>query len=83
MARYSSSNFIHKENKMKHVKFFEDFLVTEVNLNETRLERLNRSVSAVNEFLSQNLDSYKKTERQGSYALRTIIFYSFIGGIVC
>lgn len=58
---------------MKHVKFFEDFLATEVNLNETRLERLNRGVSAVNEFLSQNLDSYKKTERQGSYALRTII----------
>lgn len=58
---------------MKHVKFFEDFLVTEVNLNETRLDRLNRSVLAVNEFLSQNLDSYKKTERQGSYALRTII----------
>ena len=58
---------------MKHVQYFEDFLDNEVNLNETRLKRLNDSVSAVSEFLSKNLDSYEKTERQGSYALRTII----------
>ena len=58
---------------MKHVQYFEDFLDNEVNLNETRLKRLNDSVSAVSEFLRNNLDSYKKTERQGSYALRTII----------
>ena len=58
---------------MKHVQHFEDFLANEVNLNETRLKRLNDSVSAVSEFLSKNLDSYEKIERQGSYALRTII----------
>ena len=58
---------------MKHVQYFEDFLDNEVNLNETRLKRLSDSVSAVSEFLSKNLDSYEKTERQGSYALRTII----------
>lgn len=58
---------------MKHQKYFEDFLAEVVNLNETRLERLNRSTSAVVEYLSKSLDSYEKTERQGSYALRTII----------
>ena len=50
---------------MKHVQYFEDFLDNEVNLNETRLKRLNDSVSAVSEFLSKNLKSYKKTKRQG------------------
>ena len=58
---------------MKHQKYFEDFLTEEVNLNETRLDRLNRSTSAVSDFLSKSLDSYIETERQGSYALRTII----------
>ena len=58
---------------MKHTQFFADFLSDEVNLNQSRLDRLNTSVRAVREFLSQNLDSYRKVERQGSYALRTII----------
>ena len=58
---------------MKHQKYFEDFLAEEVNLNESRLDRLNRSTSAVVDYLSKSLDSYEKTERQGSYALRTII----------
>ena len=58
---------------MKHQKYFKDFLAEEVNLNETRLDRLNRSTSAVVEYLSKSLDSFEKTERQGSYALRTII----------
>ena len=58
---------------MKHTQFFNDFLNNEINLNQSRLDRLTTSVKAVSEFLSQNLDSYRKTERQGSYALRTII----------
>ena len=58
---------------MKHVQFFTDFLSDEINLNQSRLDRLNSSVKAVKEFLSDNLDSYRKVERQGSYALRTII----------
>ncbi len=59
---------------MKHIKFFEDFLTKEVNLNETRLTKLNDSISSVTVYLSKNLESYeKKIERQGSYALRTII----------
>ena len=58
---------------MKHITFFRKFLSKEVNLNETRLQRLNGSSSAVTTFLSENLDLYKKTERQGSYGLQTII----------
>ena len=58
---------------MKQNKYFDDFLKDEVNLNQTRLDSLNDKVRAVSEFLSQNLDSFEKVERQGSYALRTII----------
>lgn len=58
---------------MKHVGFFDDFLKDEVNLNQSRLDRLTDHVAAVRTFLRNNLESYKKIERQGSYALRTII----------
>lgn len=58
---------------MKHVTYFQEFLSNEVNLNETRLQKLNQSSSAVDSFLRENLDSYQKTERQGSYGLKTII----------
>ncbi len=58
---------------MKHITYFQNFLSNEVDLNKTRLDRLNDSSSAVNTFLSSNLDSYEKTERQGSYGLKTII----------
>ena len=58
---------------MKHVVDFEKFLSEEVDLNETRLQKLNKHATAVDTFLSRNLDLYEKTERQGSYALKTII----------
>ena len=58
---------------MKHIQFFEDFLKEEVNLNQSRLDRLNTSVAAVTEYLTKNLAGYEKVERQGSHALRTII----------
>lgn len=58
---------------MKHTKFFNDFINNEVNLNKKRLERLNTSVSAIQEYLSKNLESFEKIEPQGSYALLTII----------
>ena len=58
---------------MKHNREFDAFLKDEVNLNRTRIDRLNGHVKAVSEFLSQNLDSYIKVERQGSYALHTMI----------
>lgn len=58
---------------MKNVEHFDDFLREVVNINQSRLDRLNGHVKAVSEHLSQKLDSYRKVERQGSYALRTII----------
>ena len=45
----------------------------EVNLNQSRLDRLETSVSAVNDYLKGNLTGYQKMERQGSYALGTLI----------
>ena len=40
---------------------------------KSRLDKLNDHVAAVTTHLSRNLDSFEKVERQGSYALRTII----------
>ena len=58
---------------MKHVAYFDKFLTDEVDLNKTRIERLDDRVEAVSNFLKKNLESYKEIERQGSYALRTVI----------
>ena len=58
---------------MKHVGFFSDFLDQEVNLNKSRLDRLNDHVNAVAGYLADELDGFGKTERQGSHGLRTII----------
>ena len=58
---------------MKHTKYFEELLTNEVNINEARLQRLNKSTLAVDTFLSENLEAYQKTERQGSHGLKTII----------
>ena len=45
----------------------------EVNLNQSRLDVLNDRVRAVNNYLKDNLNGYQKIERQGSYALGTLI----------
>lgn len=58
---------------MKHTQYFIDFLEDVVNLNQTRLDRLNTSVQAVTDFLKENLDSFIGVEPQGSYGLKTII----------
>lgn len=59
---------------MKNVNKFNSFLKAEVNINRERLNLLNRRAPAVTEFLSKALSpSFVKVERQGSYALRTII----------
>ena len=49
------------------------FLRDEVNLNQARLDRLETAVGAVNDYLGNNLTGYQKMERQGSYALDTLI----------
>ena len=57
----------------KNNKDFQDFLRDEVNLNQSRLDRLNTSVGAVDAYLKDHLTGYQKMERQGSYALATLI----------
>lgn len=52
---------------------FEDFLKKAVNLNQSRLGRLETSLTAVINFLKGNLSGYRKSSAQGSYAQKTII----------
>ena len=58
---------------MKHLAYFEKFLREEVNLNESRLQTLKDRTSAIDKYLSKHLGGYRKTERHGSSALKTII----------
>ena len=58
---------------MQHIEEFNRFLSEEVSLNTARRRDLNRRTTAVTTFLSQRLGSYVTNERQGSYALDTII----------
>ena len=58
---------------MQHIEEFNRFLAEEVSLNTARRRDLNRRTTAVTTFLSQNLDGYQSNERQGSYALDTVI----------
>ena len=57
----------------KNNQEIQDFLRDEVNLNQSRLDRLNTSVRAVDTYLKDHLTGYQKMERQGSYALGTLI----------
>ena len=50
-----------------------EFLRDEVNLNQSRSDRLETAVNAVSAYLRDNLPGYQKMERQGSYALDTLI----------
>ena len=50
-----------------------EFLRDEVNLNQSRSDRLETAVNAVSDHLRDNLPGYQKMERQGSYALDTLI----------
>ncbi len=57
----------------KNNQEFQDFLRDEVNLNRTRLDRLETAVGAVGAYLKDRLPGYQKMEPQGSYALGTLI----------
>ena len=50
-----------------------EFLRDEVNLVQSRSDRLEPAVNAVSAYLRDNLPGYQKMERQGSYALGTLI----------
>ena len=52
---------------------FAEFLRDEVNLNKRWLDRLETAVGGVNGYLKDNLAGYQTMERQGSYALQTLI----------
>ena len=52
---------------------FSEFLRDEVNLNQSRLNRLETAVGGVNGYLRDNLSGYQTMDRQGSYALQTLI----------
>ena len=61
---------------MKLVKHLNDFLVSEVNLNQSRIDILEKRVATISSFI-QGSDSFNKAFieaiPQGSYAHRTII----------
>ena len=57
----------------KNNKDFQAFLRDEVNLNQGRIDRLTRGVKGVNGCLKDNLKGYQTMERQGSYALGTLV----------
>ena len=57
----------------KNNQEFAQFLKDEVNINQSRLDRLETSVGAVNDYLKGNLTGYQRMDKQGSYALGTII----------
>ena len=57
----------------KSTNEFRTFLKDEVNLNQSRLDRLKTSVAAVNSYLVEHLLGYQAMERQGSWALGTLI----------
>ena len=60
-------------NGVKVDEEFQEFLREEVNINQSRLDRLHTAVRAVSTHLKQKLKSYQRTEPQGSFALQTII----------
>ena len=57
----------------KNNEDFRKFLSDHVNVNESRMKRLRKSVRAVDKYLRANLTGYQKMEPQGSFALGTII----------
>ena len=57
----------------KNNQEFAQFLKGEVELNKSRLDRLETAVGGVNGYLKDNLPGYQTMERQGSYALDTPI----------
>ena len=57
----------------KNNQEFAQFLKEEVDLNKSRLDRLETGVGGVNGYLKDSLPGYQTMERQGSYALDTLI----------
>ena len=58
---------------MKNTNAFKAFLTDEVNLNQSRIDTLEQKIESIKTLLKDNLDYYRKVEKQGSYAMQTII----------
>lgn len=58
---------------MKNINSFRNFLTNEVNLNQSRIDTLEQKIESIKTILKDNLECYRKVEKQGSYAMRTII----------
>ncbi|MGI9256525.1 MAG: SMODS domain-containing nucleotidyltransferase [Salinispira sp.] len=58
---------------MKNINDFKKFMTTKVNLNQSRIDILNAKIKTIKAILSEKLRGYRKIEKQGSYALQTII----------
>lgn len=58
---------------MKNNDEFSQFQRDHVKLNKTRRQQLGEHMTALDNCLSNNLPGFRRTERQGSHALRTII----------
>lgn len=58
---------------MKNVNDFKDFLDNEVNLNQSRIDKLDKKVKIITTLLKDKLSGYREYSLQGSYAHRTII----------
>ena len=58
---------------MKNNEEFRQFQRDHVRLNKTRYDELNQHMQALDSYLSNNHHGFRKTERQGSHALGTII----------
>ena len=58
---------------MKHNQNFDDFLKNHVNLNQSRINDLDRRVDSITNILRCNMVGYRQFSKQGSYAHETII----------
>ena len=57
----------------KNIREFDIFMVTTVNLNSTRIERLKEKISVVESFINNSDYKVKRFASQGSWAHKTII----------
>ena len=58
---------------MKHEYYFNEFLANHVNLNQSRLNTLEKRVETITNLLKDKLSGYRMYSPQGSYAHGTII----------
>ncbi|MGD1818526.1 MAG: SMODS domain-containing nucleotidyltransferase [Pleomorphochaeta sp.] len=58
---------------MKNANAFKSFLSDEINLNQNRIDTLEQKIESIKTLLKESYEDYIKVEKQGSYAMHTII----------